>query len=71
MLALLLVSAFRIMRNSRKTVVMFLVLIPYGIAANVSGYIWTCVPLLFTLEYGLSLRKLSEDSTIEIKEVSA
>ena len=36
---------------------MLFFLLPYGVAANISGTVWTCAPLLFVLGYGLALKK--------------
>ena len=62
-LALLVLALIRILRNSTETVSMLLFLFPYGLAANISGTMWTSVPMLFALGYGLSLKRIGQNKT--------
>ena len=62
LLALLILAAIRIFFRSSHNVEMILFLLPYGVAANISGTVWTCAPLLFVLGYGLALKKKEGDA---------
>ena len=57
LLALLILAAIRIFFRSSHNLEMLFFLLPYGVAANISGTVWTCAPLLFVLGYGLALKK--------------
>ena len=58
LIGILLLATIRILRNSTQAAMMVLFLIPYGIAANISGCVWFSTPLLFALGYGLSSRRV-------------
>ena len=57
LLGFLCLAVVCILRRSTQSVNMLLFLMPYGVAVNISGYIWISTPLLFALGYGLSLIK--------------
>ena len=62
LLALLILAAIRIFFRSSHNLEMLFFLLPYGVAANISGTVWTCAPLLFVLGYGLALKKKEGDT---------
>lgn len=66
---LIFIAAIRILRQGENGWLMLLFILPYGMAANISGTVWACPYLLFALGYGLSLhskrRKQKQEATVK------